>query len=32
VCPGYSSEREMLYALETYDGDSPAGALGGCPA
>jgi len=31
-CPGYSSEGEMLYALETYDGDSPAGALGGCPA
>ncbi len=31
-CPGYSSEREMLYALETYDGDTPAGALGGCPA
>jgi uncharacterized membrane protein (UPF0127 family) len=31
-CPSYSSGREMLYALETYDGDSPAGALGGCPA
>ena len=31
-CPGYPSEREMLYALETYDGDTPGGALGGCPA
>ena len=31
-CPGYSSERGMLYTLETYDGDTPAGPLGGCPA
>ena len=31
-CPGYPSDREALYALETYDGDVPSGPLGGCPS
>jgi uncharacterized protein len=32
TCPLYPSRAPYRYALETYDGDVPAGSIGGCPA
>jgi uncharacterized protein len=30
-CPSYPSREPYRYTLETYDGDVPAGPIGGCP-